>query len=333
MLAEKDPETLITGAVALARQGDKSLQPRLLTALDRSISSADGSSGSWSLLRAYSLVFIRMGYGCRQAARKLAEEVRRVLSRPDRPAQPRAVQAARLSQVADGRRQDARPDAAGIDRRRAERMDDLLARNQGYGGTIAKMLANGADPQKLHLRVRAAERRRTAGRWTSGSSTSVARRRTAQAAAAAATRASSTTSRKTPSRTPPTPSAWPSRRPASASRSRRRRCPSRQGPGRDWTLAELVASRRTQAPGPQLQERPEDVRGRALRRLPSLRRRRRRHRPRPDPGRRPLQLQGPHANRSSSRARWSRTSTRRRSSPPTAARSTPAGSSTSRTTR
>ena len=34
-LAETDPEALITGAVALARQGDRSLKPQLIAALDR----------------------------------------------------------------------------------------------------------------------------------------------------------------------------------------------------------------------------------------------------------------------------------------------------------
>ena len=53
MLAEKDPETLITGAVALARQGDKSLQPQLLAALDRLDFAKLTETQQLELLRAY----------------------------------------------------------------------------------------------------------------------------------------------------------------------------------------------------------------------------------------------------------------------------------------
>ena len=73
----------------------------------------------------------------------------------------------------------------------------------------------------------------------------------------------------------------------------RRSCPSRKGPGHAWTLDELTALAEAEAEGPQLRERPADVRRRPLRRLPPVRRRRRRDRPRPDPGRRPVRVQGP----------------------------------------
>ena len=82
VLAERDPETLITGAVGLARQGDKSLQPRLIAALDRLDLGSLPEAQQLELLRAWQLVFIRMGEPDPATAAAAGEQARRLVSRP-----------------------------------------------------------------------------------------------------------------------------------------------------------------------------------------------------------------------------------------------------------
>jgi putative heme-binding domain-containing protein len=60
-LAEKDPQAAIAALVALARAGDKSLQPRLIESLDRISWDKLTDAQRLELLRAYGLCFIRMG--------------------------------------------------------------------------------------------------------------------------------------------------------------------------------------------------------------------------------------------------------------------------------
>jgi putative heme-binding domain-containing protein len=60
-LTEKDPQALLTAMVALARCGDKSLQPRMVAALDRLNWSQLSQPQQLELLRAYGLTFARMG--------------------------------------------------------------------------------------------------------------------------------------------------------------------------------------------------------------------------------------------------------------------------------
>ena len=60
-LAEKDPRTAIEALIALARVGDKSLQPRLLEALGRLDFAAQPAGLRLPLLRAWQLAFTRLG--------------------------------------------------------------------------------------------------------------------------------------------------------------------------------------------------------------------------------------------------------------------------------
>jgi putative heme-binding domain-containing protein len=60
-LSEKDPQALLTAMVALARCGDKTLQPRMIAALDRLNWSQLSQPQQLELLRAYGLAFARMG--------------------------------------------------------------------------------------------------------------------------------------------------------------------------------------------------------------------------------------------------------------------------------
>ncbi len=60
-LVVKEPQAALTALVALARAGEKALQPRLLEALDRIAWSDLQETQRLELLRAYGLAFIRMG--------------------------------------------------------------------------------------------------------------------------------------------------------------------------------------------------------------------------------------------------------------------------------
>ena len=149
VLEERAPESLITGAVALARQGDRSLQPRLLEALDRLDFASLPEFQQLELLRAWSLVFIRMGEPDPATAARLAKKLD-----ASYPARTDALNRelvnllvylkfpTAIAKTIALMKQDRGPMAADI--------SELLDRNPGFGGTIAKMMANPPDAQKLH---------------------------------------------------------------------------------------------------------------------------------------------------------------------------------------
>jgi putative heme-binding domain-containing protein len=150
VLAEKDTETLITGAVALARQGDKSLQGQLLAALDRLDYDKLTEMQQLELLRVYQLVFIRMGQPDAATASRVAQKFDAHYPAKTDPLNRELVtllvylrSPAVVAKTIELMRQESK-------KTNAERMDELLARNRGYGDTVARMLTNGADLQKLH---------------------------------------------------------------------------------------------------------------------------------------------------------------------------------------
>ncbi len=149
VLSETNPEAMITGAVALARQGDRSIQPQLIAALERLDLGSLSEEQRLELLRTWALVFIRMGAPDAPTAARLAKEFDGSYPSSSDPVNrefctllvylrsPTVV----AKTMALLRRADATP---------AESMSDLLARNPGYGGSIARMLATAPDAQKLH---------------------------------------------------------------------------------------------------------------------------------------------------------------------------------------
>ncbi|HTU89522.1 MAG TPA: c-type cytochrome [Gemmataceae bacterium] len=157
LLQEKDAETLITGAVAFARQGDKKLQTPLLAALDRLNYNKLTEMQQLELLRVYQLVFIRMGEPGAATAARLAKKFD--THYPDKRSHTGSGSEAINRELAallvylksptviaksiELMRQESR-------QTNVERIDELLARNRGYGDVIARMLANRADQQKLH---------------------------------------------------------------------------------------------------------------------------------------------------------------------------------------
>jgi putative heme-binding domain-containing protein len=149
-LVEQNPDALLGGIVALARQGDRSLQPRLLAALDRLEFASLTPTRQLDLLRALSLVFIRMGQPDAPTAARLANKLN-----PYFPASSDALNRelcamlvylkapAVVAKALALMKQESKPPSAEV-------MKELLARNRGYGDVIARLLANGPDIQKLH---------------------------------------------------------------------------------------------------------------------------------------------------------------------------------------
>jgi putative heme-binding domain-containing protein len=149
VLAETNPEALITGAVGLARQGDKALEGKLLAALDRLDFGALTEPQKLELLRAWSLVFIRMGEPESETGALLAKKLDAYY-----PANSDALNRQlcivlvylKSPTVVTKTLALMRQEAGSVSGPEAE----LLARNPGYGGSIAKMLASRPDLQKLH---------------------------------------------------------------------------------------------------------------------------------------------------------------------------------------
>jgi len=148
-LAEQEPQTLITAAVAFARQGDPALEGSLLGALDRIEFAKLTETQQLELLRAWSLIFMRLGKPDQATAAQLVakldpffpaasdrlnRELCNVLVYLNSP----TVVTKTLELLAKPSEQV------------QGQMSELLARNVGYGGPIAQMLRNPVDLQKLH---------------------------------------------------------------------------------------------------------------------------------------------------------------------------------------
>lgn len=150
VLGESRAGLLIDGAVALARQGNRSIQPNLLAALDRIEFQSITLEDQLELLRVYALTFIRMGEPDKDTAARLAKKFdaffpaksdmlnRELCSMLVYLKSPTIV-----AKCIELIKQPSKPPTA-------EDMAELLARNRGYGGTIAKTLANQVDLQKFH---------------------------------------------------------------------------------------------------------------------------------------------------------------------------------------
>ena len=149
VLDAKFPRTLIEGVVALARLGDKSLQPKLLAKLRTLDLNHLGEDGQLALLRAYQLVFTRMGEPDKESAAKVLADLDPLFPTPSDLVNRELAQIlvylkspTVVEKVAVELRKPSKPLTQ-------EGLDELLRRNGGYGGSIANMLKNAADQQKL----------------------------------------------------------------------------------------------------------------------------------------------------------------------------------------
>lgn len=149
VLALEDPVALINGVMALARQGGKTLQAKAVSALQNVNFEKLNKQAKLDLLRAYSLVFVRLGApGVASAKQVLAQlddkypaddieldrELVTVLVYLNSPTVAgKTLKLMAADEATDG-----------------EEITDLLTRNKGYGGTIAQMLSNRPEIQKIH---------------------------------------------------------------------------------------------------------------------------------------------------------------------------------------
>ncbi|HVK14806.1 MAG TPA: c-type cytochrome, partial [Gemmataceae bacterium] len=149
VLSETNPDTLLNGAVALARQGDKALEPKLIAALEKLDFAALNERQKNDLVRALSLVFIRMGFPDADSARRLVAKFDPAfpsgIDLLDRELCQLLVYLNSPTVVAKATEYLKGPSKVTPN----PGLESLLARNKGYGGSIQKMIDNGADQQKI----------------------------------------------------------------------------------------------------------------------------------------------------------------------------------------
>jgi len=143
-------DLIIAVTVATARQGDKSAQPKLLAALDRLGFAHLDESMRLDLLRAYQLVFIRLGEPDSTSAANLVAKFDSLFPSKSENINRELVQLlvylkspTIVEKLCAELQKPSRPlTQAGL--------DELLLRNRGYAGPIASMLKNSVDQQKMH---------------------------------------------------------------------------------------------------------------------------------------------------------------------------------------
>ncbi|QJX01038.1 c-type cytochrome [Frigoriglobus tundricola] len=143
------PDAVINGVLGLARQGEKGIQSALLAKLGSIDLTKLDERQTLDLLRTYQVAFTRTGEPDKETAAKLAAKLD-----PLFPAGSDSVnrELAQLlvylksptivAKVCDELKKPSKPLSQ-------EGLDEVLLRNRGYGGDIAKMLKNAADQQKL----------------------------------------------------------------------------------------------------------------------------------------------------------------------------------------
>jgi len=173
VLQSQNPDTVILGAIALARQGDREHQLPILMALGSLDSSSLNRSQRLGVLRALQLAFIRLGApddDLRQAVVTRLEPAypttdaalnRELLNLLVFLQSPR-VAAAAVPQLAEGEANRTARSLADPGNQIAPRyvpgtqeksgdtgLTDLIDRNRGYGGAIASMLANQPEIEQM----------------------------------------------------------------------------------------------------------------------------------------------------------------------------------------
>lgn len=150
VLAEKSPNAIIEGMIALARQGDKLLEPKLLETLGKLNLTNLAESEQLGLLRAYQLVFVRMGEPDKDSAAKVLSALDPLFPQKSDFVNRELVQIliylkspTVVEKVVKLLQEPSKPLTQ-------EGLDELLARNRGYGSTVTNMLKNSVDQQKMH---------------------------------------------------------------------------------------------------------------------------------------------------------------------------------------
>ncbi len=149
-LAEPNPQAAIQALVALARQGDQKLRDDALAALERINYEKLSEPLQLDLLRAYQLVFIRLGEPDQEMAARLAQKFDAHYPSPSDPHNRELCQLLvylnsptvideTLALLRQPRQVAGKEDRA------------LIARNDRFGSTIAQMMRNRPHAEKIHL--------------------------------------------------------------------------------------------------------------------------------------------------------------------------------------
>jgi putative heme-binding domain-containing protein len=170
ILQAVDHRKLINGAIALARQGSPEVQPKLISALSRINAAALEPRDFLDWLRAWQLVFIRLGeldevtrteladyfapmfpvYPFDAPAEGQAEEWGYGISDPTEAAN-RELASILISLQSDQIAELALPFLNQDSRDTSIASEQLLARNQGYGGAVTGMHTNHPDLNQVHF--------------------------------------------------------------------------------------------------------------------------------------------------------------------------------------
>lgn len=138
----------IVGCVALARQAEPALLPKLLEAL-ADIRWPDNEEQQLGLLRAYQLAFIRLGNPDKDTSAALAKKFDDLFPQKSDFVN-RELAILMIHFQSPGAVKKLVPVLAQERVASQEPIGELLSRNKGYGGTIAAMLANQPDQMQYH---------------------------------------------------------------------------------------------------------------------------------------------------------------------------------------
>lgn len=144
-----DVDAIIGGVIALARQGDRDLQQRLLQELGRATPKALAERELIDELRTYQLVFTRMGEPSKEDAAAVLTKLDPLFPTQSDNVNRELVQLlvylkspTIVEKVCAELAKPSKPLTT-------EGLDELILRNRGYGGTVANVIKNAADQQKL----------------------------------------------------------------------------------------------------------------------------------------------------------------------------------------
>ncbi len=148
-LALAEPDAVVNAVVGLAHQGTKTLQPKLLARLATLDFAKLDQRQQLDLLRAYQVVFTRTGEPEKVAGATLVANIDPLFPHKSDLVNRELAQVlvylkspTIVEKVTAEMKKPSKPLTQ-------EGLDEVLLRNRGYGGTIANMLKNSADQQKL----------------------------------------------------------------------------------------------------------------------------------------------------------------------------------------
>jgi azurin/glucose/arabinose dehydrogenase len=162
-LAEADPQAALTALCALARLGDKSLQPKLLTALSKLEWDKLNIGQRAELLRVYQLAFIRMGKPSAADAAAVEKKLDALFPAPVNLLNYELCSLLVYLESPNVIAKTLKLLAQSTDQSQYDWAESLLARNTGYARAFAAAAASPPQRDQIHY---AKELRNLAQHWT-----------------------------------------------------------------------------------------------------------------------------------------------------------------------